>query len=169
LAGEDRSSHRVKLRTATAGDEEVLLEIYASTRADELAVTNWSAPEREAFVRMQFAAQRDYYRTQYPNGDHRLILANGHPAGRLYTAENEDEIRILDITVLPHLRRAGIGTPLINEVLSRAKEAGKPVRIFVETLNPSRRLFERLGFTVIEEDGLNVLLECRPSTERNTP
>lgn len=130
---------------------------------------NWSAPERDAFVRMQFAAQHDYYRSQYPHGDHKLILAGGHPAGRLYTAENEDEIRILDITVLPHLRGAGIGTPLINDVLSRAKEAGKPVRIYVETVNPSRRLFERLGFTVIEEDGLNVLLECRPSPDRDTP
>lgn len=129
---------------------------------------NWSAPERDAFVRMQFAAQRDYYRSQYPHGDHKLILADGHPAGRLYTAENEDEIRILDITVLPHLRGTGIGTPLITGVLSRAREVGKPVRIYVETLNPSRRLFERLGFKVIEEDGLNVLLECRPSPDRNT-
>jgi GNAT superfamily N-acetyltransferase len=129
---------------------------------------NWSAPERDAFVRMQFAAQRDYYRSQYPHGDHKLILADGHPAGRLYTAEDEDEIRILDITVLPHLRGTGIGTPLITGVLSRAREVGKPVRNYVETLNPSRRLFERLGFKVIEEDGLNVLLECRPSPDRNT-
>lgn len=167
MADEDRSSHSVTLRPATAGDEEILLEVYASTRADELAMINWSEPERDAFVRMQFAAQRDYYRSQYPNGDHKLILAGDHPAGRLYTAENEDEIRILDITVLPHLRGAGIGTPLINGVLSRAREVGKPVRIYIETLNPSRRLFERLGFTVIEEDGLNVLLECRPSPDRN--
>jgi GNAT superfamily N-acetyltransferase len=169
LADEDRPSHRVKLRPAAAGDEEVLLEIYASTRADELAVTNWSAPERDAFVKMQFAAQQDYYRTQYPHGDHKLILADDHPAGRLYTAENEDEIRILDITVLPQLRGAGIGTPLINQVLSRALEVGKPVRISVETLNPSRRLFERLGFRVIEEDGMNVLLEYRPTSDHNLP
>ena len=166
---EDRSSPSVRLRPAAADDEEVLLEIYASTRADELSLTNWTAPERDAFVRMQFAAQRDYYRTQYPNGDHRLILADNHQAGRLYTAESQDEILILDITLLPHLRGAGIGTPLINEVLSRAMEAGKPVRIYVETRNPSRRLFERLGFRVIEEDGLNVLLECRPSADRNNP
>ena len=169
MAGEDRPSLSVQLRPAIAGDEEILLEIYASTRADELAMINWSETERNAFVRMQFAAQQDYYRSQYPRGDHKLILADGHPAGRLYTAENEDEIRILDITVLPHLRGAGIGTPLITGVLSRAKDAGKPVRIYVETLNPSRRLFERLGFKMIEEDGLNVLLECRPSPDRNTP
>ena len=167
MADKDRSSLNVTLRPTTVGDEEILLEIYASTRADELAVTNWSPPERDAFVRMQFTAQRDYYQSQYPHGDHKLILAGDHPAGRLYTAETEDEIRILDITVLPHLRGAGIGTPLITGVLSRAREAGKPVRIYVETLNPSRRLFERLGFKVIEEDGLNVLLECRPSPDRN--
>jgi GNAT superfamily N-acetyltransferase len=169
LTGEDRSSHGVKLRPVTAGDEEVLLAIYASTRADELAVTNWSAPERDAFLRMQFAAQRDYYRTQYPQGEHRLILADDQPVGRIYTAENEDEIRILDVTVLPGLRGAGIGTPLINDLLSRAKEVGKPVRIYVETFNRSRRLFERLGFRVIEEDGMNVLLEYRPTSDHNLP
>src|SRR4029079_7665031 len=105
------------------------------TRADELAMTNWSQPERDAFLRMQFAGQRDYYRSQYPHGDHKIILADGQPAGRLYVAEIEDEIRILDITVMPHLRGAGIGPPLINDVLSRAKEVGKPVRIYVETFN----------------------------------
>jgi len=128
-------------------------------------MTQWSEPERDAFVRMQFAAQRDYYRAQYPHGDHRLILADDQPVGRLYTAENEDEIRIVDITVLPAKRNGGIGTPLINDVLSRAKEVGKPVRIYVETYNPSRRLFERLGFTVIEQDGINVLLEWRATLD----
>jgi ribosomal protein S18 acetylase RimI-like enzyme len=169
LTDENRSSHGVKLRPATADDEEVLLEIYASTRADELAVTNWSEHERDAFIRMQFAAQRAYYQSQYPHGDHKLIFADGHPAGRLYTAENDDEIRILDITVLPRLRGAGIGTPLINDLLSRAKEVGKPVRIYVEAFNRSRHLFERLGFRVIEEDGMNVLLECRPTSDHNLP
>lgn len=169
MADEDRSSHSVTLRPATAGDEEILLDIYTSTRADELAMTNWSQPERDAFIRMQFAAQREYYQSQYPHGDHRLIFADDHPAGRLYTAENEDEIRILDITVLPHLRGSGIGTPLITGVLSRAKEVGKPVRIYVETFNRSRGLFERLGFRVTEEDGMNVLLEYRPTSDHNLP
>lgn len=169
MAGEDTSSHGVKLRPATAGDQEVLLEIYASTRAEELAITDWSEPQRDAFVKMQFDAQQQYYRAHYQHGDHRLILADDEPVGRLYTAENEDEIRIIDITVLPANRNAGIGTPLINDVLSRAKEAGKPVRIYVETYNRSRRLFERLGFTVIEEDGINVLLEWRTTRDHNTP
>lgn len=163
MAGEAKSSGNVVLRPATAGDQQSLLEIYASTRAEELALTDWNEAQRDAFVKMQFAAQQEYYRTQYPHGEQTLIIANDQTIGRVYTVEDEQEIRIIDITVLPAHRNAGIGGPLIEDILGCAKQAGKPVRIYVETYNRSRRLFERLGFTVIGEDGINVLLEWRPS------
>ena len=41
-----------------------------------------------------------------------------------------------------------------------AKEAGKPVSIFVETFNPSLRLFQRLGFTPVQQEGFHLLLQC---------
>lgn len=157
------SSHRVVLRAVRAGDEPILLEIYASTRAEELAITDWTEAQRNAFVTMQFAAQQQYYQVQFPQGEHRIILANGQPVGRFYTDENEDEIKIIDITVLPNYRNAGIGSPLIRELMERAQKAGKPVRIYVESYNRSLRLFERLGFAKVEEDGINVLLEWRPA------
>jgi ribosomal protein S18 acetylase RimI-like enzyme len=169
VAIEGMSSDTVVLRPVADGDQELLVEIYASTRAEELALTDWSEAQRDAFVKMQFAAQQEYYRAHYPQAEHNIILRSLQPVGRFYTAETEDDIRIIDITVLPDHRNAGIGTPLINDLLTRAKEVWKPVRIYVETYNRSRRLFERLGFTVIEEDGINVLLECRPSVDRNAP
>jgi len=156
------SSDSISLRPVCADDESFLLEVYASTRAEELAATGWNQAEQDAFVKMQFAAQQAYYKSQFPQGEHRIILVNDQPVGRLYIAEEQDEIRILDITVLPSLRSAGIGTPLISGQLGRAQEAGKPVRIYVESFNRSLGLFERLGFTKIEEDGVNVLLEWRP-------
>lgn len=157
------SSDKVVLRTASSGDEVILQEIYASTRADELAMTNWSEAQQDAFVKMQFAAQQEYYRAQFPQGEHLVILVDDQPVGRLYTAENEDEIRIIDITVLPRHRNAGIGTPLIKDVMMRAQDGGKPVRVYVESYNRSVGLFERLGFAKTKEDGINLLMEWRPS------
>jgi ribosomal protein S18 acetylase RimI-like enzyme len=156
------SSDNVTLRPVVADDENLLLELYASTRMLELAATGWDPAQQEAFVRMQFSAQREYYATRYPQGEHQIIILEGQPVGRLYTAETEDEIRILDVTVLPARRSAGIGSRLIEDLLARAQKAIKPVRIYVETYNRSLGLFERMGFTKIEEDGLNVLLEWRP-------
>lgn len=156
------SNDNVALRPVSPDDESLLLELYASTRMLELAATGWNQAQQDAFIKMQFSAQRDYYATRYPQGEHQTIIRDGQPVGRLYTAETEDEIRIMDVTVLPAHRSAGTGTTLIKDLLARAQEAGKPVRIYVETYNRSLGLFERLGFTKIEEDGLNALLEWRP-------
>jgi ribosomal protein S18 acetylase RimI-like enzyme len=151
----------VTLRAVAAGDEEFLLKVYASIRADELAQVPWSEAQREAFIKMQFDAQQLHYKTHNPNATHDIILLDERPAGRLYVARREDEVRILDITVLPEYRNRGIGTPLIEELMREAARAGKPLNIYVESFNRSLRLFERLGFVKTEEDGVNLLMEWR--------
>ena len=110
---------------------------------------------------MQFDAQQLHYRQHYPKGEYLIILLNGDPVGRLYVANIETEIRIIDITILPERRSAGIGTPIIQELMNEAKAVGKPLRIYVESFNPSRLLFERLGFVKTGESGYNYLLEWR--------
>jgi RimJ/RimL family protein N-acetyltransferase len=155
------SNDGVTFRPAGPDDESFLLEVYASTREQELAMTGWNQAQQDAFIRTQFAAQQQHYRAYYPQGDHRIILMSGQAVGRLYTAEDEEEIRILDITVLPSHRNAGIGSPIIKGLLARAGETGKLVRIYIETYNRSIQLFERLGFARIEDDGVNALFEWR--------
>ncbi|HJQ26454.1 MAG TPA: GNAT family N-acetyltransferase [Blastocatellia bacterium] len=152
---------QVTLRDVTPDDDELLVRLYHSVREPELALTGWSAAQCDAFVRMQFAAQQVHYRTHYPTGVHQIILLAGQPVGRIYWADLKDELHFLDITVLPEYRSRGIGTPLIQGFLERAAAAGKPARIFVESFNPSLRLFERLGFTCIKADGHLLLLEWR--------
>ena len=152
----------ITLRDASADDEAFLLEVYASTRAHEMALVPWTDEQREAFVKMQFAAQHAHYYEQYPEADFKLILQNGEPVGRIYLFRDQATIRILDITILPRYRNAGIGTTLLREIMSEATQSGKAVQIYVEHFNPSLRLFERLGFSIIEQDGINLLLECRP-------
>jgi len=151
----------ITLRDATAEDDAFLCEVYASSRADELALVPWSQEQREAFVNSQFRAQHSYYHQQYPQASYQIILDDGEPAGRLYVLKEEENIQILDITVLPQYRGMGIGTSLIHKLLAEGVQRGMAVRIWVESFNPSRRFFERFGFSQIQEDGLNCLLECR--------
>jgi GNAT superfamily N-acetyltransferase len=151
----------VTLRPAAPEDEELLLKLYASVRAEELAQVPWSDAQREAFVRMQFAAQQSHYRQQNPSATHDLILLDTQPVGRLYVARRAREIRILDITLLPAYRSRGIGTPLIKNLMSEAECAGLPLNIWVESFNPSHKLFERLGFSVVDDDRVNHLMEWR--------
>jgi GNAT superfamily N-acetyltransferase len=151
----------VTFRPVKPEDEELLLKLYASTRADELKLAPWTNAQREAFVRMQFAAQQDHYRSHNPQATHDLILLDDQPIGRLYVARRAREIRILDITILPEYRNRGVGTPLIKNLMSEAGRIGLPLNIWVESFNPSHRLFERLGFSVVEDDRVNHLMEWR--------
>jgi GNAT superfamily N-acetyltransferase len=149
----------VTLRPVSDRDEDFLFEVYASTRAEELAPLPLNASQRESFLKMQFAAQQQDYKRRFPDGDHRVILLEDRPIGRLYVARGDQEIRILDVALLPEHRNRGIGTRIITDLLDEAEQARQPLRVHVERFNPSNRLFERLGFSVVEDIGTHFLME----------
>ena len=157
------ASSAVTLRPVVAEDEPLLLELYASTRAEEMAMVPWTREHQEAFVRMQFDAQQAHYKKIQPDANHDIILSNGRPVGRLYVARTNDRIEIMDITILPQERNAGIGSSLIRDLMEEA-ENSRPLRIYVENFNPSLHLFERLGFKAVEEDGFMLLMEWVPNS-----
>lgn len=153
----------VTLRPVVAADEPLLLEIYASTRAEEMAIVPWTMEQQEQFVRMQFAAQQEHYKKLQPDANHNIILSNGRPVGRLYVARTKQNIEIMDITLLPQDRNSGIGSSLIKALMNEAA-TGRPLRIYVENFNPSLRLFERLGFKAVAEEGFHLLMEWVPNS-----
>ena len=150
------------LRAVQAGDEAFLLKVYASTRDEELAAAGWNDEQREAFLRMQFQAQDKHYRMNYPGAEFQVIQVDGEPAGRLYVHHRSIEIRIMDISLLPAYRRRGIGTALLEEILSAGAQSEKTVTIHVEVFNPALRWYERLGFKKIAEHGPYQLMEWSP-------
>jgi hypothetical protein len=72
-----------ELRPATEADREFLLEVYASTREQELAQVAWREGARDAFVEHQFSAQDRHYRSNYPGATLDVIEVGGECAGRL--------------------------------------------------------------------------------------
>lgn len=152
----------IELRPATADDHDFLLAVYASTRADELTVVSWTDADKAEFVAMQFDAQDRYYRLAYPDARFLVVVGDGIPIGRLYVVRLADEIRIIDITLLPGYRGAGIGSQLLAEIVAEADAAGLAVRLHVEAWNPAMRLYDRLGFRPIGEPGIYQYMERPP-------
>ena len=152
----------VTLRPVHDGDSELLYAIYASTRTEELSQVAWDDAQKESFLRMQFGAQRKFYESEYPGAEFQIILVAGEPAGRLYVHRRDREIRIMDIALLPAFRGRGIGTKLLSGILIEGERAALPVTIHVESFNPAQRLYERLGFTRIANNGVYHLLEWKP-------
>lgn len=163
----DLSSSQVTLRPAQAADAEFLLAVYASTRAEEMALVPWSDDQRAQFLHMQFTAQLQHYQKHYPKATHDLVLLGGHPIGRLYVdCSADDEICLLDLTLLPEYRGSGLGTPLLRQLQSEAAASARRLTIHLEVNNRARRLFERLGFAPVpgEEQGFHIPYEWRAST-----
>lgn len=159
MSSQSAELSNITLRPAGPDDYEFLVEVYGSTRAEELALVPWNNEQRDAFIRSQFNAQQEHYLKTYPGATHDIIVSNGRPVGRLYVARLDHEIRIIDITLLPAERNVGIGSYLIKQLLEDAKQTGKITRIYVEEFNPSLRLFQRLGFSPSEQHGIHLLLQ----------
>jgi GNAT superfamily N-acetyltransferase len=144
-------------------DAELLLRIYASTRAEELAGVAWSDAQREVFLRQQFTAQHAYYQEHYAGASFDVIRVEGRPCGRLYVARWPREIRVMDIALLPECRNEGLGGRVLAALLAEARAAGLPVTIHVERMNRALRFYERLGFRVKEDKGVYLFLEWLPA------
>ena len=142
------------LRTVTADDAEFLCSVYASTRSDEMALVDWTDEQKEAFVRMQFNAQRQHYATYYPSAEYYIIQRDGLPVGRLIVDRSKDPLLLMDIALLPEYRNAGIGTTLIKDLMAEAAGKNWSVSLHVEIFNPAMKLYDRLGFVRIAEQGI---------------
>jgi ribosomal protein S18 acetylase RimI-like enzyme len=152
----------ISLRPETDDDLEFTAALYASTREEELRPVDWSDEQKAAFLRQQFDAQRMHYRQNYDNAEFSIILDDGIPVGRLYIHRNGDDVRLMDIGLMPDHRGRGIGEMLVKRILDAAERDRKTVSIHVEIYNPAMRLYQRLGFTQIDTYGVYHLMEWRP-------
>jgi ribosomal protein S18 acetylase RimI-like enzyme len=143
-------------------DLEFLCRVYAAARAEELAVVPWSEAEKAAFLKSQFELQHDHYHSNYPDARYDLICEAGRPIGRYYVEPMQNEIRIMDIALLPEHRGRGIGRRLVQDVLDEAARSRRFVSLHVEAENPAKRLYERMGFAVVTDVGVYELMHWVP-------
>jgi ribosomal protein S18 acetylase RimI-like enzyme len=146
------SARGLSLRVRTDGDRPFLRDLYGSFRAAELAPVPWTEAAKAQFLDSQFALQTTHFDRFHPDADFLIVEESGTPVGRLYLDRKPDGFLIIDIGFLPHRRGAGLGEALLRHVHGRAADAGAS-RVWLHVLegNPSaRRLYERLGFVLIE-------------------
>lgn len=154
--------NELMLRPITTDDLPFLYQVYASTRVEELAQTNWTEAQKTDFLQQQFEAQHQFYQANYRTAKFQIIAQQGTPIGRLYIVRWPKEIRIIDISLLPEYRGRGLGSVLLREILADGQRRGLPVTIHVERFNPALRLYERLGFHILQDKGVYYLMEWRP-------
>ena len=152
----------IVLISKTQDDESFLLDLFYETRADEFLPLGLPRPALEQLLSMQFRAQAMGYASQFPNADDKLIWSGGRQVGRLLVDRAGSAMQLVDIALSAIFRGHGLGTRLIEELISEARSKGVPLRLHVRGGNPAMRLYERLGFVATGGDGLNIAMEILP-------
>jgi len=157
----------IQLRPVEKKDAAFIEAVYRTTREAELNLTNWSEYQKCAFISMQSAAQLTDYKKKFPDARCQIIIYNKKDAGRFFTCETENEIRLLDITLLPEFIGKGIGTYLLHRLIERSNKVQKKISLHVITSNPALKLYQRLGFVHIKNDGFYYYMEREPERSPN--
>ena len=98
-----------------------------------------------------------------------IIQADGVDVGWLQSVVSKSEHMLGQIFVDAPFQRRGIGTEVLTRIIEEASGRGLPVRLAVVKFNPSRRLYERLGFRVTHEDERKVYMSRDSDTARDVP
>lgn len=157
------------LRPVTDDDAGFLLQLYKSSRGEDLRELGWDETRVEEFLEMQYAAQRTFDDQDYAQANDEVILAGGKRAGRLHVDCRENEIRCIDLALLPEFRNRGLGTVLLRGLQRRAADADKPLRLQVIRYSRAISLFERLGFVRTSESGTHFQMEWKPNVSEARP
>ena len=158
-------NYKQTLRSAIDADRPFLKELYFTSLQRTLAAAEISGDQQEKLIEHQFEAQDSSYRNQFPNANFNIVLLDGEPAGRIYIDRHHDDIRLIEMTLLPRFQNQGVGTSLIQELLNEAQQSKLPVLLHVEHWNPdARRLYLRLGFQDDEDIGTHWRMLWEPES-----
>ena len=156
-------SEKVSLRLVRPEDDDFLLRLYTAGRINELKAVGWNDQQIQQFCEIQYRARTSQYALTYRGTLDQIVELNGQSVGRLEVLESEQEFRLVDIALLPEFQNRGLGTELLEGLKRDASVANKPVRLHVLVTSPGIRLYERLGFERVSDNGSYIEMEFRPN------
>jgi GNAT superfamily N-acetyltransferase len=103
-------------------------------------------------LQLNMARQRDNFAEQWHAAEVRIIVLAGKDIGWLQTTPETDAIFVAQLYLDQSFQGQGIGSGVMRTVIDEAAREGKAVTLGVVKINPARRLYERLGFSITHED-----------------
>jgi ribosomal protein S18 acetylase RimI-like enzyme len=149
-------SHNYSLRPATAADYDFLYTLHAAT----------IRPAVEATWGWNDAVQEQYFRERFVPEQNQVIVAGGEDVGVLKLEERDGDLFLSLIEITPAFQGAGLGSQIIRDVVALAFARGQAVTLHVLKANPgARRLYERLGFQIVETRDVRYVMRVVPAEE----
>jgi len=153
----------LSLRPAQDGDEPFLKRVHDAARHWEFAAL-LQTDQTDLYHKVlaqQYDSQHRFYFAHYDTAHYGIIQWTGQPIGRLYVDYRDDEVRVLEIALLPEYRGRGVGRIVVTGLCLEAAMRHKPVRLHVHYLSRAQTFYRRLGFREIGVAGPDRLMEWR--------
>lgn len=139
------------LRGATEGDFEFLYSLHEQTMKSYVDQTwGWDDADQRARFRAGFDPMRQ-----------KIIVSDGQDVGVVAVEESPRGMFIALLEITPPWQRRGIGAQVVEDIMKAGNIRGVPTRLQVLKVNPARRLYERLGFKLVEETQTHHVMEYR--------
>lgn len=139
-------------RAPTAGDDAFLFALYLAARP-ELGALPVPRGVIEGIARHQQALQAADYLARYPHAETWLVEHDGAPVARLVLDRDERRWRVVDLAVAMGARRRGVARTLLAALQEECAHKCAIVLRVRRDNGAARALYDRLGFTLLRDDG----------------
>lgn len=141
------------LRQATIDDAALFYSVIDRTMRD-LIIATWGVWD-------ELRVQRESYEdSSSPNAQ---VIQIGDVSVGVFTVERfSTYIQLEQIYLLPQYQRLGIGTRLLNSLISEASQSQIPVRLRVLAINSAKMFYEKFGFVVTKATSDFLYMEKSP-------
>ncbi len=154
------------VRPALPEDDQFVYLLAYQVMHDQLHAQLWDPNIRHPLLDLQVRSKRSSYAAVHPHADYAIIMLDDQRVGRMIIDRSGEFYHLVDISILPQHRSAGIGTRLVLALCMEAEMVRKSVRLYVSVTNPrAAELYKRLGFRVIEDQQTDILMERSPGSQ----
>jgi len=146
------------IRHETADDIPFLRRLFETVRQADFAELQWPDAIKQEFFDSQFLFQRSHRQQAYAGADRLIVMQGATSIGNLCLWEGSEEMRLVDISLLPDWRGRGLGTALLKALQKHAAHRNYTVNLSVREDNPARQLYRKLGFIETRSEGPDLLM-----------
>lgn len=143
--------NQIERRPATEADFSFLLELRRQTMTAHQVHAGLAPSDDE---------RRERVLARYECAE--ILSYEGRPVGLWKVVRDGREWDLIQIQLKPELQGFGVGKALIEGLIDEARAAGASINLKVLRGNPARRLYERLGFEVVQEAEHFVAMRVTP-------
>ena len=158
----------IRLRMTRNTDAAFERTLHDSNRAD-LKLIDGDRDLVQSVMDFQYQAKSTGHGESYPDAQHYMIEKAGEVIGRLVIDFGHNEVRIVDITVLPAWHGQGVGKTVLQAMQKVAGNLRLPI-VLTALRNNLRAvtLYQQLGFRLDPANrpgGVRLLLRWEPATD----